>query len=135
MAAELACVSPEDVPQIWPYVSHYICRAMERGRMGNFEDVEKDVLGNNSYLWLAIDDGSVLAAAVTKVTQDKDERLCTIVACGGYDWQRFGCLIDGLEKYARTESCSAIEICGRPGWSRRLKDYRTVKIVIRKEVA
>jgi hypothetical protein len=103
--------------------------------MGRFQDVEADVLANNAYLWLAIDSGSLLAAAVTKVTAENGERLCTIVACSGYDWERFGKLIEGLEKYARAEGCAAMEICGRPGWSRRLKDYRTVKIVIRKELS
>ena len=42
-------------------------------------------------------------------------RLCTIVACGGYDWHRFGHLIEKLETYARDEACQAIEIRGRPG--------------------
>lgn len=102
--------------------------------MGRFDDVEADVLASNAYLWLAIDNDAILAAAVTKVTNEPLGRLCTIVACGGYDWDRFGRLIEGLEKYAKSEGCTAMEICGRPGWSRRLKDYRTVKIVIRKEL-
>ena len=107
---------------------------MACGRMGRFADVEADVLGANAYLWLAIESGAVLAAAVTKVTVEAGERLCTIVACAGHDWPRFGALIEGLEKYARAEGCGAMEICGRPGWSRRLKDYRLVKVVIRKDI-
>jgi len=133
-SAELSCVPPDKVPLLWPHMSHYIRRAMERGQMGEFADVERDVLCANSYLWVAVLDGAILAAAVTKVTSG-DERLCTIVACGGYDWDRFGHLIEGLEKYARAEGCTSIEICGRPGWMRRLKDYRLRKIVIRKELA
>jgi hypothetical protein len=132
MSAELSCVDPAQLPKLWPHVAHLIRRAMERGQMGRFADVEADVIGANSYLWLAIDSGSVLAAAVTKVTQDENGRLCTIVACAGYDWPRFGLLIEGLEKYARAEGCKAMEICGRPGWQRRLTGYRTVKVVIRK---
>jgi hypothetical protein len=131
---ELSCVDPKQVANIWPHVAHLIRRAMERGRMGRFEDVETDVLGSNAYLWLAIDSGSVLAAAVTKVTEENGERLCTIVACAGHDWERFGRLIEGLETYARAERCKTMEICGRPGWSKRLPDYRLVKIVIRKEL-
>jgi hypothetical protein len=135
--AELCCVDPAQVAKIWPHVADLIRRAMQRGRMGRFTDVEADVLGGNAYLWLAIDGGSVLATAVTKVTAEADERLCTIVACAGQgdnDWPRFGALIEGLEEYARAEGCRALEICGRPGWSRRLKDYRLVKVVIRKDI-
>ena len=127
-------MEPTQVATIWPHVSHLVRRAMARGRMGCFADVEADVLGANAYLWLAIDSGSVLAAAVTKVTAENGERLCTIVACAGHEWKKFGPLIAGLEAYARAEGCVAIEICGRPGWRRRLPDYRLAKIVIRKRL-
>lgn len=125
---------PDRVPALWPLVAHLIRRAMARGRMGRFADVEADVLASNAWLWLAVDSGSVLAAAVTKVTQENGERLCTIVACAGRDWTKFGRLIAGLEDYARAENCAGIEICGRPGWMRRLPDYRVTKIVIRKRL-
>ena len=131
-SAELVCVPPDEVARLWPHIAHYIARAMARGGMGRFADVEADVLGANAYLWLALRADAILAAAVTKVTGEGASRLCTIVACGGHDWPRFGFLIEGLEDYARAEGCAALEICGRPGWQRRLKGYRTVKAVIRK---
>jgi hypothetical protein len=134
MSGELACVDPAQVEKIWPHVAHLIRRAMERGGMGRFDDVERDVLGANAYLWLAIDEGAVLAAAVTQVTQQQDHRLCIIVACGGRDFTRWGYLIEGLEDYARAENCARIEIAGRPGWLRLLPDYRLAKIVIRKDL-
>jgi len=134
MSAELACVDPALVATIWPHVAHLIRRAMARGGMGRFADVERDVLAANAYLWLAIEAGAVLAAAVTQVTQGSDHRLCTIVACGGRDFARWGNLIEGLENYARAENCARIEIAGRPGWRRRLPDYRLAKIVLRKEL-
>jgi hypothetical protein len=134
MSADLCCVAPAQVERIWPHVSHLIRRAMARGGMGRFADVERDVLAANAYLWLAIEAGAVLAAAVTQVAQADDQRLCTIVACGGHDWIRWGGLIAGLEDYARAEHCARIEIAGRPGWLRRLPDYRLAKVIIRKEL-
>jgi len=133
-SVELCCVPPDRVPALWPRVAHLVCRAMARGRMGRFADVEADVLASNAWLWLAIERSAVLAAAVTKVTEEDGERLCTIVACAGRDWTKFGRLIGGLEDYARAEGCSAVEICGRPGWMRRLPDYRVTKIVMRKRL-
>jgi len=134
MSAQLCCVDPAQVATIWPHVSHLIRRAMARGRMGRFADVERDVLAADAYLWLAIEQGGVLAAAVTQVTQQDDHRLCTIVACGGRDFARWGGLIAGLENYARAERCARVEIAGRPGWLRRLPGYRLAKIVLRKEL-
>jgi hypothetical protein len=134
MGANLVCVDPAQVEKIWPHVAHVIRRAPWRGRMGRFADVERDVLGANAYLWLATDAGAVLAAAVTQVTQQNGDRLCTIVACGGRDFARWGGLIDGLESYARAENCARMEIAGRPGWLRRLPGYRLRKIVIAKDL-
>jgi hypothetical protein len=134
MSAQLVCADPAHVEKIWPQVAHFIRRAMQRGGMGCFADVERDVLTANAYLWLAIEQGRALAAAVTQITQQDDQRLCTIVACGGRDWARWGGLIAGLENYARAENCARIEIAGRPGWLRRLAGYRLAKIVIRKEL-
>ncbi len=133
-SAELVCVDPGRVGEVWPHVAPMIARAMARGGMGRFADVERDVLSANAYLWLAIADGSVLASAVTQVTTQMDHRLCTIVACAGCDYGRWGALIEGLENYARAENCQRMEICGRPGWLRRLPGYRLAKIVIRKEL-
>ena len=132
--AELCCVDPARVAAIWPHVAHLIRRAMARGGMGRFADVARDVLTANAYLWLAIESGAVLAAAVTQVAQQEGHRVCTIVACGGRDWRRWGALIAGLEDYARAEGCARVEIAGRPGWRRRLPDYRLAKIVMRKDI-
>ncbi len=107
---------------------------MRRGDMGSFDEVERDVMANNAYLWVAIEAGAILATAVTKVTQGGKERLCTIVACGGQDWPRFGHLIAGLEDYARAEHCKAMEICGRVGWMRLLTAYRPVKVILRRDL-
>lgn len=102
--------------------------------MGLFNDVEQDVLGGNAYLWLAMDGGSLMGVVVTKVTTEPDHRLCTILACAGQDWERYAWMIETLEDYARKEGCQRMEICGRPGWMRRLPQYRTVKVVLRKEL-
>src|SRR5262249_60407399 len=83
MSAELACVDPALVATIWPHVAHLIRRAMARGGMGRFADVERAVLAAHAYLWLALEQDAVLAAAVTRVAQQDGDRVCTIVACGG----------------------------------------------------
>src|ERR1700760_2964724 len=59
-SAELACVPPGNVARLWPHVAHYIMRAMARGGMGRFADVEADVLAGNAYLWVAIEAGEIL---------------------------------------------------------------------------
>ncbi|SRR6266852_6020553 len=133
-AAELVCVDPARVAEIWPHVTHLICRAMERGGMGDFGEVARKVMRGDALLWLAWDGARVIAAAVTELNAVGAVKTCTILACGGDGFCRFGHLLARLEDFARAEGCRRMRICGRPGWRRRLAGYRLKKIIIEKEL-
>jgi hypothetical protein len=132
--AELVCVDPARVHEIWPHVAPLVARAMRRGGMGAFPDVERGVREGRALLWLAWDGKDILAAAVTQLDLVDGVKLCTIVACGGQGFARFGPLIRGLERYAEAEGCTRMRICGRKGWARLLPDYRIQRVIIEKEL-
>src|SRR4051794_11770025 len=98
--AELVCVDPARVHQIWPQVAHLSRRAMGRGGLGGFAEVERSGGAGRALLWLAWDGAQILAAAVTELDLINGAKLCTIVACGGHGFARFGSLIGGLERFA-----------------------------------
>src|SRR5262252_1678664 len=105
------------------------CRAADRaGRLR----------AGTALLWLAWDGERILAAAVTELAHEdcaKDRaKVCTIVACAGEDFARFGHLIAGLEAHARAEGCARMRICGRRGWQRRLPGYALARVVIEKRL-
>src|SRR6266851_8566848 len=133
-AAELVCVDPARVAEIWPHVAHLIRGAIERGGMGDFGDVARKLMRGEALLWLAWDGARVMAATVTELTAVGAVKTCTILACGGDGFCRFGHLLARLEDFARAEGCKRMRICGRPGWRRRLADYRLKKIIIEKEL-
>ena len=133
-AVELVCVDPARVAEIWPHVAHLIRRAMERGGTGDFGEVARKVMRGDALLWLAWDGARVIAAAVTELTAVGAVKTCTILACGGDGFCRFGHLLARLEDFARAEGCKRMRICGRPGWRRRLAGYRLKKIIIEKEL-
>jgi hypothetical protein len=130
---ELCCVDPARIPAIWPHVSSLIREAMRRGDLSSFVAVEHAVRVGNALLWIATDGASIQAAAVTELQQTEWRKVCNIVACGGNDRGRWIRLIEGIEKFARAEGCSAVRVIGRKGWSRVLKDYRTHRIVLEKD--
>src|SRR5882762_99144 len=132
--AELVCVDPARVREIWPHVAHLIRRAMERGGMGGFAEVERSAGEGRALLWLAWDGAQILAAAVTELDLINGVKLCTIVACGGHGFERFGGLIGGLERFARAEGCARVRICGRRGWARWLPDYSVKRVILEKEL-
>ena len=50
--AELVCVDPERVHEIWPHVRHLLKAACRRTELNAFADIEADILSGGSLLWL-----------------------------------------------------------------------------------
>jgi hypothetical protein len=107
---------------------------MERGGFTDFADVERDVRGGASLLWLVWDGQAICAAVVTELRRANGKNFCTIVACAGAQRERWLPLIGELEAYARAEGCQAMKIIGRRGWTRALPGYRIKSVVLEKEI-
>lgn len=106
---------------------------MERGG-GEYSGVEESVFDGLSQLWIVWDGARIIAAAITSLGIINGEKICTIVACGGDDFQCFGHFIDDIEKFAKAEGCAAVRINGRLGWKRALTGYDLQSVVLRKEL-
>lgn len=127
---DLVPVDPSLVAGVWPHARHLVKRAMDRTKLGNFADIEREVLGGLQMLWLAWNGTAIEAAAVTRLVDINHERICIIVACGGNNRARWLPLIAGIEQFARDEGCAAVRIIGRKGWQRILSEYRADYVVM-----
>ena len=130
----LICVCPSLVPEIWPLVKSCIYQGIKRGNISSFGPVEANVLSGRALLWVAIVDGRIKASAVTEINQTEWRKVCEIISCGGKGMKDWVGLIEGLEKHARIENCSAMRIVGRRGWQRVLRDYRLRRVILEKEL-
>lgn len=133
-AADLLCIAPETVPQVWPHCSAFIRRALERGSAGDFAGVERSVLNARALLWVAWDGDKIMSAAVTELAKFGDVKVCTIVACGGDGLNNFLPLIAGIEKYAKAEGCDISRIDGRKGWARVLPGYKIARVTLERRL-
>lgn len=125
--ADLFCVDPARVNEMWPHVKDKIKAAIERTGLSAFEDVEAEVLNGAQLVWIAWE-GEVLAAATTKLSRN----VCVLVACAGYDRERWLPLFAKIEQYAKDEGCTKMRIFGRKGWTRVLDGYRVEHVVLEK---
>lgn len=132
-SVRLLCVPPDDARKFWPHVKEFILDALVRGG-GECSGVEADLFDGLSQLWIAWDRTKIIAAAITSLGIVNNEKTCTIVACGGGDFSRFGHFINDIEKFAKDEGCAAVRINGRPGWKRALTGYDLQSVVLRKEL-
>lgn len=127
MSVDLCCVDPKDVEQVWPYAGGMIRAAVEATNLVDFEDIENDVFEGRQLLWLAVSD-HIEAAATTYITGKR----CTLSACSGHSRDRWLPLFKHIEKYAKDAGCTAMRVCGRPGWERVLDGYRKEFVILEK---
>ena len=130
----LIYVNRDRVPEIWPGVKHLIHRAMERGGLSTFAQIESDVLEGTALLWLAWDGKQVYAAAVTQIVPTEFGHDCIILACGGTESTKWIQLIGGIENYAKASGCDHVRIFGRRGWQAKLPGYQAKRIILEKEI-
>lgn len=138
-SAELICVDPESVHQLWPLAEPLLRRAIERTGLTAFCEVERDILCGDALLWLAVEgEGTkigILAAASTRLQQTDSGKVCVITACAGTDMPRWLNLIGRVEEFASNEGCTCVRIYGRKGWLRALDGYEQTHVILDKELA
>ena len=95
--AELVCVDPARVHEIWSHVSPLLKAACYRTQLNAFADIEADILSGRSLLWLAWNGRTVESAAATVLINSEIGKVCIIAACGGSDMKRWLPLIEQIE--------------------------------------
>lgn len=136
MTVKALCVDPDRVSEIWPHVRSFIDAAFwhERGD-GSADMVFADLVAKQSLLWIVWgDEGTVLAAATTKLIAPPRGRICVITSCGGHELARWRACLADIEAYAKAEGCSHIRMEGRRGWKTFFPDYHEPWIVLEKKL-
>jgi len=133
--AELVCVSPKRVCEVWPHVSPLLKAACRRTGLDAFSDIEADILVGRSLLWVAWNGHAIEAAAATILINSEFGKVCIITVCGGSNMTHWLPLIRQIENYARCEGCRRVRIYGRKGWLRVLDGYGQKHVIMDKELS
>ena len=131
-SAQLVCVDPRRVHEIWPHVCSLLKAACCRTGLNAFSDIEADVLAGRSLLWVAWNGHGIEAAAATILINSEIGKVCIITACGGSGMKHWLPLIRRIEDYARNEGCARVRIYGRKGWLRVLEGYEQKHVIMDK---
>lgn len=127
LSVELICVDPEQIFEFWPHARGLIKAAIDATGLSDFSDIEHQVLNGDQILWLAWS-GKIEAAATTQLVGS----VCTLVACSGYNRERWLPLFEKIEQYAKDAGATIMRIYGRPGWQRVLTGYRVEHVIMEK---
>ena len=134
LSAELVCVDPKRVGEIWPHVSSLLQEACRRTSLNAFEDIQADILDGRSLLWVAWNGRAIESVAATILINSEAGKVCIITVCGGSGIKRWLHLVGQIEDYARHEGCARVRIFGRKGWLRVLDGYQPKYVIMDKEL-
>lgn len=133
-------VDAEHLDAVWPEAGPLLARALRYNRCLDLDDVLAFVRSGAMDLLVVLDgDGAVVAALATEIVDYPKLRSLRIVLAGGNDnrlleWR--DPMHDLIEAGARQAGCSVLEIVGRQGWLRRLKDkgYTETFVTVQKSL-
>ena len=113
----------------WARCSKYIEDALEyAGGSHTLQDV-----------MLAVSEGKAQffplerSAIVTEIVDYPQKAMCRIWLAGGDDLDELMQAEVAISEWAKTQGCDGMEIIGRRGWSRKLKDYHQSAVVLIKD--
>lgn len=133
-ATSLAYVPIADIEEWWPRIEPILRRATDRTESDlTTAELHARARAGNVILWVAIDDGLIVAAMATTEIVVRGERTAFILAMSGTgEGKWIEPLLADLERIALASGIKRIRLCGRKGWARALPDYRITSIVLEK---
>ena len=132
-------IHPDHLDDSWQCAEKFILAALSRnhGEHG-IEDLKAGAATGAMRLWVVMDDGCCVGAAVTAVTSWPGAKALQVLYLGGEQMIEWYQVFDEqIEGYARAAGCQMIQFLGRKGWARAaasLGGYEQQYVVIGKRI-
>jgi len=126
-------VPSEDVEFIWSQVDPLLEKALDETY--TIEDIYKGLLNNRMQLFISWNDNKVESAVVTEIAKYPQSKTLRYFLAGGTNLENWLEKIQQvIEKFAKQENCTHLEVAGRKGWVRKLKGFRVKAYLLNKEI-
>ena len=135
--SEISFVPIEHIGPLWKQVEGHLEKPLEMdGNAYTSQDDLNRLINGKMQLWISWSKKKekVEAAIVTEIVDYPQKRACRYFLAGGDNMKSwFKKIKNEIEQWAKLNKCHRIELVGRKGWSRWLKDYTPKHIVLVKE--
>ena len=124
-APRITPVPPEYVDSVWDEIlPHVVSAVATSGGAFTKKSVYDDAKSGFHTLWILVHNDAIVMMLTTRIVQYPAKRGLAIDWVGGGDLRAvLEAGLDALKEYARTNSCSEIEGCGRKGWEKWLAPH------------
>ena len=127
----------ENIDAWWHLVQEYLITALEYG-LGEYSigDIKKSCKSKDMQLWVKFDT-EVRGAFITKIAKYPQKNLLCVILLGGKEFHTWRDEADALlNAFGKEHNCEYVELFGRKGWGRALKDidYKEITRLFAKEI-
>ena len=126
-------VPSEDVEFIWSQIKPLLEKALDETY--TIDDIYKGLIEDRMQLFISWNDDRVESAVVTEIAQYPQSKVLRYFLAGGVNLENWLERIQKvIEKFAKKENCTHLEVAGRKGWVRKLKGFRVKAYLLNKEI-
>ncbi len=126
-------VPSKDVDRIWSQVAPLLEKALDETY--SIKDILYGLDNNRMQLFISWNNKKVESAVVTEVAQYPQSKVLRYFLAGGNNLDNWLERIqEVIEKFAKTQNCTHLEVAGRKGWVRKLKGYKIKAYLLKKEI-
>ena len=132
---KIVLVSPEHIPNIWDTVHRHL-ELMTPHSEGELEpeDFYEALTNAEMQLWVALDDGYIIASMVSQIIPYPRKQILRIIAIAGKGVEQWMQFLPMVEDWALSVGCTSLECWGRKGWLKVLKDWKCSYHIITKDL-
>ena len=126
-------VPSEDVEFIWSQVAPLLEKALDKTY--SIKDILYGLANDRMQLFISWHNDKVESAVVTEIAQYPQSKVLRYFLAGGTNLENWLEEIQiVIEKFAKKENCTQLEVAGRKGWVRKLKGFRVKAYLLNKEI-
>ena len=126
-------VPSEDVEFIWSQVAPLLEKALDETY--SIKDILYGLANDRMQLFISWHNDKVESAVVTEIAQYPQSKVLRYFLAGGTNLENWLEEIQiVIEKFAKRENCTHLEVAGRKGWVRKLKGFRVKAYLLNKEI-
>jgi len=140
---ELVRIPTKELDKVWGLIEKDIRKALLfSGQLSDSEFVLKTAKEGKFQIWILWDKvqktsvEKYFGVVITEIVEKPLGKVCHIFMMTGRQRHKWQYLVKDIEKFAKEEKCSMMELITRPGWQKVLNQfgYKRTHVVLEKQI-
>jgi hypothetical protein len=140
---ELVRIPTKELDKVWGLIEKDIRKALLfSGQLSDSEFVLKTAKEGKFQIWILWDKlqktnvEKYFGVVITEIVEKPLGKVCHIFMMTGRQRHKWQYLVKDIEKFAKEEKCSMMELIARPGWQKVLNQfgYKRTHVVLEKQI-